>query len=75
MAESGIQLLKLSKNSYSEDQSLESETKKLNEIEKNEVNSNDINPDLKQNVINNWKTDFYPFSDVNWDISNESLLL
>jgi len=64
MSESGIQLLKLSKGIF--------ETKPLIKKDENILKSNDKNPDLELNGISNWKNDYYPYSDTNWDTTGES---
>jgi dCMP deaminase len=64
MSEAGIKLLKLSKKVF--------EQKNEKKLEKKELKSNDKNPNLELNGISNWKNDFYPYSDINWDATGES---
>ena len=64
LAEAGIRILTLSKNVF--------DNKSKNEKVNKKIESSDEKPDLELNGINNWKNDYYPYSDVNWDTTGES---
>ena len=64
LAEAGIRILTLSKNVF--------DNKSKNEKVNKKIESSDKKPDLELNGIDNWKNDFYPYSDVNWDTTGES---